>query len=381
VEADKYAAIKIIEMIDDDSWVVVVVFNSGARTVVPPRQTNPSGKSDAIERICAIQADGGTNISTGLLQALREFDHRKVPDGIRHVLFLTDGQNNTGDNLHGAVQQCAGRFQADCRGVGDGWHKDELLTISDALLGTTMVIPNARDIESDFRDIVQRAMSKAVKEAYLRLWVPKTVLIERCEQVYPQLFDLATKAQQVDAQTREYPLGAWSLESRDIRLVLQVASVGDIGVQACVCRPSIVYQLNKSAPREVLQALPIKVRWTTDKAAQDINERVAHYTGQTQLRDTIKRAIDLQEAGRNDEATVEYGKAVKSAYETNHAETIRRLGKVVEIIDGPKGTVRLRSGVAKVDKMDLDLGSVRTSRTGKTDQTDKTGKTNKTNKA
>ena len=48
--------------------------------------------------------------------------------------------------------------------------------------------------------------------------------------------------------------------------------------------------------------------------------------------------------------------------EMGNEGTARLLEKVVDVIDAPSGTVRLRAGVSKEDEMTLDTRSVRTVR-------------------
>ena len=53
---------------------------------------------------------------------------------------------------------------------------------------------------------------------------------------------------------------------------------------------------------------------------------------------------------------------MKLAQESGNEEATRRLGKVVDVVDADKGTVKLRSGVQKSDLLDAEVGATRTVR-------------------
>ena len=53
------------------------------------------------------------------------------------------------------------------------------------------------------------------------------------------------------------------------------------------------------------------------------------------------------------------GRAVALAAATGNDGTARLLTKVVDVVDAPSGTVRLRAGVSKADTMTLDSRSTK----------------------
>ena len=114
----------------------------------------------------------------------------------------------------------------------------------------------------------------------------------------------------------------------------------------------------KSPPGNVLAA------WTDDDSLSTrINDHVAFYTGQDELADAIQKGLDMREKGFLGEATKYLGRATKIAAQSGNEETMRRLKKVVDVINANEGTVQLKKFIAKADEMDLDLCSTRTART------------------
>jgi hypothetical protein len=101
--------------------------------------------------------------------------------------------------------------------------------------------------------------------------------------------------------------------------------------------------------------------WTSDATlATRISPQVAHYTGQQELADSIREGLAARERGDVDQATKLLGNAAKIAASSGNEEVTRRLKHVVDIVDAPQGTVRLKTAVSKADELVLDMGGTRT---------------------
>ena len=101
--------------------------------------------------------------------------------------------------------------------------------------------------------------------------------------------------------------------------------------------------------------------WTADDALTTrINPQVAHYTGQQELADSIREGLAARERGDIDQATKMLGKAAKIAADSGNEEVTRRLKHVVDIVDAPRGTIRLKTAVSRADELVLDMGGTRT---------------------
>ena len=288
-----------------------------------------------------------------------------MPEAIHYALFLTDGKKDAPDEreLDAALSRCEGVFQCDCRGVGTDWQPKQLQKIARALLGTARIIALPSAIEADFRTAIQGAQSRGVDDVRLRLWTPKSARVVACRQVSPEIVPLTDRRTPVDAQTHDYPTGAWGQDTRDYYVAVEMTP-GDVGDEMLGCRPSIVYSDNG---QEVKTAgAPVVATWTDDEAlSARINSQVAHYTGQEELAEAIQHGLEERALGHADEATRHLGRAAKLAHASGNDETTRRLAKVIDIIDADLGTVRLKARIEKADEMDLDLSSTRTSRAGR----------------
>ena len=357
--AAKRAARVCINLLDDAAQFCVVAFNHEPHVVVPLSAATRANKDRAHREIQHLSANGGTVFSEALLAARDEL--ARLGAGIRYALFLTDGENNAEDKrqLAAAVERCKGLFQCDGRGVGTDWTKADLTFIANTLLGNADIIPDPEMMETAFKDAITAALAKGVADVRLRLWTPKTVTIATIKQVSPEIVDLAPLKIRKDDKTVEIPTGAWADESRDYHLTLTFAP-GDIGDEILACRPSVIYA-NDGQEVVVAARTPVVATWTSDMTlATRISPQVAHYTGQQELADSIREGLAARERGDIDEATRLLGNAAKIAETSGNEEVTRRLKHVVDIVDAPQGTVRLKTAVSKADEMVLDMGGTRT---------------------
>ena len=358
--AARAATVAAIDCIRDGVSFAVIGGREHATLIYPRRGlaiASNSTRGEARHLVERIEADGGTAIGTWLqLAAELTVEHKTA---ICHAILLTDGKNQHQQpgELEQAIAACVGRFQCDCRGLGADWNVGELRKIASALLGTVDIIPDPDELSEEFTALMQHAMGKEVAGVALRLWTPQGSTIEFVRQVAPALEDLTGSAAPINALTKEYPLGAWGGDdSRDyhVRVRVPTASVGDERLAARVMLLVDSTQVAAGLVRAV---------WTDDEAKSTrINREVAHYTGQAELADAIAEGLAAREAGDSATATVKLGRAVQLAHDAGNDNTVKLLGKVVEVDDPATGTVRLKRDVAAIDAMTLDVRSTRTVR-------------------
>ncbi|GAB3659548.1 VWA domain-containing protein [Actinocorallia lasiicapitis] len=358
IYAAKRAAKIAVDGLRDGVAFAVVVGHDRARMVYPRTKqlvrADPLTRREAKEAIGRITTTGGTAMSTWLRLADSLFDGRA---GLKHAILLTDGvnQHESPLELGQTLEEIAGRFVCDCRGVGTDWEVAELRRIGDAMLGTVDIIPDAAGLAADFRAMTEHAMGKAVADVALRVWTPRDATLSYVKQVLPAVADLTGRRVESGPQTGDYPTGAWGEESRDYHVCVEVPA-GQLGREMRAAWIKLV------VGGEVLASANVLAEWTDDEAESTrINRRVAHYTGQAELASAIQEGLEARRLGDQDTATARLGRAVRLAEESGNAPLSELLSKVVEVDDG--GTVRLRRDVAKADEMSLDTRSVRTVRT------------------
>ena len=295
IDSVKRAVWQAISMLDARSWFFVVVFDATAQLVVKGLQATDANKAAAGSALGAIQAGGGTAMSTGLELARQVFS--AAPDAIRQAVFLTDGKNESehAGSVQAELKRCVGTFQCDCWGVGTDWRVGEVQGIARALLGKASLIPEPAGIEAAFRGAMEKASSKSVKDVRLRLWAPAGAEVVFVKQVNPTIDDLTASAKVVSPQVKEYNTGAWGPgESRDFQVAVKVKP-GNVNDEMLAARPSIVFlEAGPSGWVEQETKLPearLFANWTQDDALSSrIDRHVAHYSGQDDLATRSRRA-------------------------------------------------------------------------------------------
>jgi hypothetical protein len=337
------------------------VYPGGGRLAVADATTRGQAKQ-ALRRL---SAGGGTAIGTWLRLADRLLSSADV--SIRHGILLTDGRNEheSPDALKTALDDCAGRFTCDARGVGTDWEVKEVTGIASALLGTADIVADPAGLAADFTQMMETAMGKEVADVALRLWTPVGTEIKFVKQVGPTVEELTGRRVEAGPRAGDYPTGSWGDESRDYHICVQVPTA-NIGQEMLAARVSLVIPRSDGSAQSLGAQGLVRAVWTDDMAAStSINPQVAHYTGQAELAQVIQQGLDLRKAGDSDGATAKLGRAVQLANASGNADTAKLLAKVVDVVDAATGTVRLKTKVAEADEMTLETRSTKTVRVKK----------------
>src|SRR3954468_15108994 len=303
-----------------------------------------------------LKAKGGTAIGSWLTLARRLFEH--ASGTICHAILLTDGQNQheSDDQFRTALEECEGRFQCDCRGIGTGWEVRELRQIASTLLGSVDMVADADDLVADFTAMMDAAMGKEATDVALRLWTPQGAEVAFVRQVAPAIEDLTSRARASGPLSADYPTGAWGDESRDYHVSINVPA-HPVGGEMAAGRVSLVVD------GEVVSQALIRAVWTDDRALSTrISREVAHYSGQTELMEAIQDGLAARKAGDDENATFRLGRAVQLAAQSGNTTKLELLEAIVDVEDAATGTIRLKRDVADGDEMMLDTRSTKTLR-------------------
>jgi von Willebrand factor type A C-terminal domain/von Willebrand factor type A domain len=356
----KRATAAAIDALPDGVEFAVVAGRAFAAMAYPDQEqlviASARTRAAAKKAVHQLTATGGTAMGQWLALARTLFSASTAE--VKHGILLTDGRNQheTADELGAILDECAGQFFCDSRGVGADWSGTELRTIASALLGTADGLPDPEGLVDEFRAMTDATMGKAYAEVTLRLWTPAGSTIRFVKQAFPHVEDLTVRRREVSARVGEYPLGAWGAESRDYHVSIQVP-VGTVGEEILAARVSL------ALGEQVLSQGLVRAIWTDDTALSTrINPRVAHYTGQAELAEAIQEGLAARDAGDVDTATSKLGRAVQLAEESGHTDTAKLLAKVVDVVDARTGTVRLKQKVAGVDAELANVRSVKTIR-------------------
>lgn len=364
IQQAKRATEVAIDTLRDGVAFAVVAGSAHARMVYPPQPgmvpASPQTRAQAKAAVAGLRAEGGTAIGAWLNLANHLF--ARQPAEVKHAILLTDGQNQheRPEDLQRVLDACEGRFICDSRGVGADWVADELRKVASTLLGTADGLENPADLPAAFQTMTASAMGKSVADVSLRVWSPAGARIRFVKQVFPQVEDLTGRRAGVSARIGDYPTGAWGAESRDYHISVELEPQ-PVGEELLAARVSLV------SAGQVLTERLVLARWTDDEELSTrINRQVAHYTGQAELAAAIQDGLKARDAGDVETATAKLGRAVQLATESGHADTAKLLARVVDVVDAPTGTVRLKKQVAGVDAELTNVRSVKTIRVKKT---------------
>lgn len=366
MSAARSAAITAIDNILDDTYFAVVSGTHEAFLAYPVVQSGPGMvKMDEFTRqqakvaVSRLIADGGTAIGKWLNLTRALFSSMGDIFSQKHALLLTDGadEHETPAQLNAAIEACRGQFQCDCRGVGTYWVVSEIRKISNALMGTLGFISDPNRLSEEFASIMQASMNRGVSEANLRVWTPQGAQLLFVRQVSPEVDDMTNKGRAVSPLVVEYPTGAWGDETREYHVSVRIPAK-NIGMEQLAARVQLVVD-NQPKTQGLVKAI-----WSqNDSLTAQINSEVAHYTGQTELAQTIQEGLAARKVGDLSTATARLGRAVQLADQTGNDEAAEKLSRVVDVVDISTGTVRLRQQVNKADEMALDTASTKTTRT------------------
>jgi hypothetical protein len=324
----------------------------------------PQTRESAKQAVRRLRPGGGTAIGAWLRLAYEVFT--SDPARLRHAILLTDGkdESESSDDLDAAIKLCEGVFSCDCRGVGTDWKVGELRRVSTALLGSVDIVPDPAGLAADFSTMMAESMGKRVADVSLRIWTPQHASM-LLKQVAPEVEDLTGRRSESGPQSGDYPTGAWGPgEGRDYHLAVRVPHPGTVGQQVLAARVSLV-AASPDGP-EVLGEEKVLAIWTDDEAlSTQINQRVAHFTGQEELAQAIQEGLEARKKGDRDTAEAKLGRAVALAHQSGNEETAKLLVKVVDVVDAATGTVQLKKKVEDADEMALDTRSTKTVRTRK----------------
>jgi hypothetical protein len=361
IRSAQWATMAAINELRDGVSFTVIAGNHYAAQLYPPgggTATADAGtRAEAAEHVRSLRAGGGTAIGNWL--TLAAHTAAAHPGAIKHAILLTDGQNGESDHVFAsALGQVQGAFTCDCRGVGTDWRVDELRRVASALLGTIDIVADPAHLAADFQAVMGAAMGKSVPDVVLRLWAPRGAGVRFVKQVSPTVEDLTGRRTDSGALRGDYPLGSWGAESREYHVQVEL-SPGAVGDEVLATRASLL----RSGSDEVLGQALVRAVWTDDAALSSrISRGVAHYTGQAELAAAIQEGVAAHQSGDRSTATSRLGRAVALAAESGNADTAALLEEVVEVIDAPSGTVRLREKVTEEGVMTLDTRSTKTVR-------------------
>ena len=361
------ATIEAIERLPRDAWFFVVAFDASAYLVVGEGPATLERKVEAAQKLLALRAFGGTAMSIGLMAARALFVRKR--NALCQAIFLTDGKNESEQppQLRQALDACSPVFTCDCWGVGTDWQVGEVQSIAQALSGRTALVTDPEGVRHAFRGAVEKATAKTMRDVRLRVWTPVGARVAFVKQASPTLLDLTSRGVANGDQVADYPTGAWAPgESRDFHVAIDLAP-GEDGEELLAARPGVVYEeadarsaTGWSAREERPAEGRIFAVWTKDRAlAGHVDDRVRHYTTQSELAEAVQHGLAARARGDSMRATQLLGHAMELAKATQHLTVTQRLEEVVRV-DERSGALELDPSAPREAAMALEIEATTT---------------------
>ncbi|HNX76527.1 MAG TPA: VWA domain-containing protein [Candidatus Rifleibacterium sp.] len=155
IELVKQAAGSLLQWLTRRDHISVVTFSEAARLVLPHVQL--TDKPSALEKIRQITADGGTNLSGGLLEGLNDIALNYRQNELHYVILLTDGQANVGVTDPGQLARITASFlekgiHTTTFGFGNGFNEDLLTKLAGSGGGRFAYIDGHEAIQTAFQN-------------------------------------------------------------------------------------------------------------------------------------------------------------------------------------------------------------------------------------
>lgn len=158
----------------------IVCYDDRIDVVVDGTQASREAKTNAIDRLRAIDARGSTDLGGGWLRGAEQVALAQLPQGVNRVLLLTDGLANVGIVDHAELARHAGELRArgvttSTFGVGEDFDEGLLQLLADSGGGHFYFIENAAQIQDHIATEVGELLQVVAREASLEVTVPESI--------------------------------------------------------------------------------------------------------------------------------------------------------------------------------------------------------------
>ncbi|WP_165990321.1 vWA domain-containing protein [Streptomyces sp. YIM 98790] len=324
----------------------------------------PQSRAQGIRTARALDAHGGTRIS-GWLELARRLLTTRPETTFRHALLLTDGRDEHGaaEELRRVLDACEGEFTCDALGIGEDWDAHQLLDIVGRLHGRAAAVDMAgpdslqEQLTGMFRALVTASTARTLPQLAVRARPEPYLTLTLFRQLTPTVLDLTPEGERVsdDGRTVRFRTGAWGEESRWYELRLR-ADPGHPGYREARAAagpvPVAALGIEAAAPADGMPA-PVpppdavpRVRWTDDEPPLSRPGGAAwHLTRYDEMNQATRRGADALLQQRLEEAERELSAAVRLAHELGDAARLRRLGRLVRVLDPAAGRVAVHQAL------------------------------------
>lgn len=321
----KDAACQIVDLLGDQDYFSLVVFNDRAEVVVPAqRAINKVALKQSINRV---EAAGGTEMATGMALAVQEIQRPMMMRGISRILLLTDGRT------YGDESRCveiARRAQGrniglTAMGIGTEWNEDLLETMTAHENSHAQYITSAQQVRAVFTDELKRMSSVFAQRVRLAIAARPGATIRSLDQVRPYISPVTIAEE--SSQQWVGVLGDWNGNDSQQFLIEVVVPPLEIGNQPLL-KLSLMYDLVATNQRDLRSDEVVRVQVAdVSEVGYQVDPMVKHWLERLVAYRLQLNAWKDVEAGRVKEATQRLKMAstrLFDAGESSLARTVER---------------------------------------------------------
>lgn len=216
ITALRAAVARVIERLSARDILSVIVFDEQAELIVPATAVTDAAPLQAA--VAAIQEQGGTALSQGLLLAQQQVALHAAADRLSRVVILTDGQTWGDEEICRTLagQLAAAGVPITAFGLGAEWNAQLLEDLAAAGNGRADYIDDAAAIDTFFQQMIRSAQSTTVQQARLVLRPLAGVEVRAVHRVRPLVQQLALQP----SAERTYVIGLGDIAAHESPQVL-----------------------------------------------------------------------------------------------------------------------------------------------------------------
>jgi Ca-activated chloride channel homolog len=293
----KATAIQLIQKLRPQDIFSVVTFSDRAEVIIPSSRNIDIRRAQ--NRIQMLNASGGTEILQGLQVAVEEIKQYLKPNGVNHIILLTDGQTYGDERgcLELAQQAADEGIGISGLGIGNNWNDIFLDAIASRTGGSCMYVNNPQDIQKLVTDKVDRLSQIIVEEVTLQFTPTPGVEMSYAFRLQPEASPL-----ELGSPIRMGPI----IKGQDLNVLIEfqvkpdAIQADDLSLLKGQVNVTMSSSIHPIPPLDVNISRPVSADITTDVPPPEIVQALSRLT--------IYR---IQEKARQEVSDGDYEKAAE----------------------------------------------------------------------
>lgn len=334
----KAAILELIGQLEASDRFALVAYADGAELLSSLIPAQPDARSSWRNRVAALAAGGGTNMSSGLDLAQEILGQRRERRGMSRIILISDGLANQGDSSPEGLQQRASRFahlemSLSTIGVGAGFNEFLMSALADAGTGNFYYLEDTERLAEVFANELDAT----------RTTVARTVTVELAPALGIELADAAgyPLERRPDGTIQFQPGALFAGQKRQIWLTFKVPN--QLQGSFPIGRLRATYSTGEAQAALAWQDLP-EIACVADEERflaaidKDTWSRSVSEETYNQLQQQVAQYV---RQGRRDEALQEitsyrdhYSQLNQSLQDENVANTLRQTDTLTSEVEG-----------------------------------------------